>query len=179
MRMLISIVMIAAGSSVVHADWAHSMTEDPFQGDAHVAVAVEPGSGYAAGFRCIVGQDAELSFIFMTPEKMEDVRALSAMPIKLLVIVDDQPKVELEGTADTVGDADHLRIYSKDPAVSGLIKAALDAKRRLAVAAEMVGQIFHSHTFSMRGSTRAISEFTSGCKLPLQPQAPSAATPER
>jgi hypothetical protein len=167
-RTLISIALMAVASSVAHAEWVHSTDEDPFQGDSHLALAIEPESGYAAGFRCVAGKDPELTFIFGTPERMDQSNsaALAAMPIKVLIIVDDQPKVEMDGTADTVGETNFLRIQSKDAAVSGLVKAALAAKRRFAVAAEAMGKIFHSHTFSLRGSTQAISEFSSGCKLP-------------
>ena len=130
--------------------------------------AIEPDSGYVAGFRCIAGPENDLTFIFGTPERMEEMHGpnLSAIPIKLLIIVDDQPKIAIDGKADTVGERDLLRIQSNDPAVAGLVKGALAARHRFAVAAELGGKIFHSHTFSLQGSTRAITEFAAACKLP-------------
>jgi hypothetical protein len=64
MRMLLSILVMALASSSAHAEWVHSKQEDPFQGDAHLALAIEPDSGYIAGFRCAAGQETDLTFIF-------------------------------------------------------------------------------------------------------------------
>jgi hypothetical protein len=169
MRILISVALILImGPAAAHAAWMHSKDEDPFRGDAHLAMGFDLETGYGAGFRCVVGKEAELTFIFATPEKMpqESLAALSAMPVKLLIIVDDQPKVEMEGTADAVGDLNLLRIQSTDTGVASLVKAAMVAKRRFAVAAEAMGKIVHSHTFDLRGSKRAIGEMATACKLP-------------
>ena len=165
-NLFLSAALVCLSAVAANAVWIHTKTEDPFQGDTHLAFA-GGSSGYGVGFRCQAGPETNLTIIFTTPERMstDNAAVLGSMPVSLLVIADDQPKVTLEGKADTAGDENNLRIYSEEPQVGQLVKAALAARRRFAIAAEMVGKIVHSHSFDLSGSTKAITELMQACKL--------------
>jgi hypothetical protein len=175
MRMLVAMALLLVSSGAANAIWLHTKQDDPFKGDTHMAMNVDLLSGFIGGFRCNASNGADddpgLALVYGTPERLDDAAvaalALGTVPMTLMVIVDDQPKVELQASADTVGDANRLRVYSSDAAVVQVAQAAMKAKRRFAVAVGFMDKTFFSHSFDVSGSTAAISQLVSGCHLTL------------
>ncbi len=160
-------VLVAVLAVPAKADWLHKSEENPFTGDTHIAMGITDMSGYAVGFRCSKADD--LSLVFVTPESVEDgaaVAGMNALGIKLLVIVDDQPKLTLEAGLDRApGGSNKLRLVSSDAEIVGLIDKVKAAKKRVAMAVELMGQAMHAKSFDVRGSRRALDDLGSGCKI--------------
>ena len=153
-------------STTALADWVYQLDDDPFveSGGSHIAV-VGDLIGYGAGFRCAAPDD--LTLIFITPERARDVESalFVQLPAILLVVIDDADKVYLDARIDVTPNGETYRFLSDEMAVSAVFRAALTAKKRFAVAAQISGQIFHRKSFDVRGSSRALKQLVEGCKL--------------
>lgn len=152
-----------AAAGAAHADWQHAITEDAFNGDKHIGLALaEPN--YGLGFRCTEGR-GDLLLIYMTPERadLEAVKGLTMLGPKLLVIVDDAPRVSLPANVELSAGDDRLAFASDAGDVKALLAAARSAKRRVAVAIEVAGQVLHSVSFRARGSGRALAKVADAC----------------
>lgn len=166
-RLAISAVAFAL-SWQARAEWLHTVDENPFTGDGHIAMALEDLSGYGAGFRCTSNTDATL--IFATPERIsaEDARLLSGEggpPVDVLVVVDDQPKLTFPAKPDVIVGSEKLRFISQTDEVADLIRSVMMAKRRVALAVQINGQVLHTKSFSAAGSTKALSALIEGCHI--------------
>lgn len=157
---------IAAAAMPAAAQWMHQRSEDPFQGDTHLAMGIDLG-GYMVAFRCIKPDD--LSLIFVVPERPDDetTALVRAAGPTIAVIVDDRPKVELAATLNQTPDGDNYRfeVAGKPDEVAQLARAAAEASRRVAVAAFVLGKVVHQKTFRATGSTRALGALVKGCGL--------------
>lgn len=165
--MLKSILLGAALSfgiiSQAHAQWIHRAEEDPFSGSKqHLAVGAVKNS--AVGFRC--SDEEELTLLFMTPESADDDTAdtLNLAKTKILFRVDDGEVITLNGEA-VVGDNDTLSVLTRDVGALKAAQQASGAKKRIAVALEVLGQRFHPTTFGVVGSTASITKTLEGCAL--------------
>jgi hypothetical protein len=168
MRIAITILITMLLASAAHAQWVVTKEDDAFEGDLHIAGAFE-GLGYGVGFRCRDGQAPDL--VFMTPEDA-DAAALQGMAMlgpRILVVIDDDAKVGLGADLDVNAVTGRLMASSSDPNVASLLFRARSAKRRFAVALEVAGKLFHSKSFSAKGSGRALGSLAQSCNL----QAPS------
>lgn len=156
-------------STAAQAQWVHHTEDDPFaDGNTHLAMAIGAG-GVVAGFRCSSPDD--LSLVFVTQENTAglDAEALSnlkMLPMKLLVIVDNDERLSFEAEAEPTPDGGKIRIVSTADGLIPVLRAAQKAKKRFAVATELMGTIGHSKSFKVSGSGRAIAKLASGCRLP-------------
>ena len=170
-RSLLAQVLIALVASVgsTRAEWLHNVEDDPFRGgEVHLAMAIATDfSGFVAGFRCSSADD--LTLVFVTPEKTKDipVPSIDKLPVRLLVITDDAEKVALDAKIETTPSGEQFRFSADGEQIIKMLKAAWDAKKRFAIASELLGQVGQSKSFDMRGSSRAIQELVNGCKLKL------------
>ena len=166
MKMIAAVAAIAgmlAFAPQSRADWISHTQEDPFRGNETLAVTSD--GAFTLGFACTKASD--LMMIFVVPEKHQERHAdfLNAA-FRILVIVDDMPKVELVARAQVVPKNGWYRFVSDVGAVTGVVHAVATAKRRVAVAVEFMGELGHTKQFSVSGSGRALGKLTSGCKLP-------------
>jgi len=154
-------------SSVASAQWMHTEGEDdPFAGGQEQMAGTLTSVGEMLMFRCRTGDD--LALLYVTIEKPDPAHKaiMAIMPVKLLVIVDDEPKREFDATVDTTPDGERYRITAVSEDLASLARLTADAKRRFAVAVEMNGKRMFSSAVSVRGSRLAIGKLASGCKLP-------------
>ena len=166
MRIAGALLFGCLGIVTARAEWLYQSTDDAFTGPIHVAMAVEPDSGYFVAFKCTTFTD--LTLLFATPIRLEqgDAKFLAhAPPATILVIVDDEPRQRFPATPEMVIETEQLRFVFAGPGVRQLAGAAAAAKRRFAVAVEINGKIMHSKTFEAAGSGDALKQMSSGCKL--------------
>lgn len=164
LRLLFATVAWIGWSCSAGAQWVTHTQEDPFRGNETAALTSE--GVYSLGFVCTKADD--LMMLFVVPEK-HDARhdLLLSAPFKMLVIVDDQPKVTLDARAQVVPSTGWYRFVAADADdVAPLMKAVASAKRRVAVAVEMLGELAHSKQFTVSGSGRALGKLLANCKLP-------------
>jgi hypothetical protein len=159
-----ALIGMLGASAPAAAAWMNHTEEDPFGGDTHIAVnAVAPG--YMLGFRCKSAD--ELSLILLTPEKSDDdtAQGLDLMKPKLLVIVDTAPKQEFPVRVGTSVSGDDLLMFTVVDAdsVAKLLGEVMAAKRRVAVAVDWLGKTFHSKSFDVDGSKRALGTLAKAC----------------
>jgi hypothetical protein len=149
------------------AQWIHQQGEDdPFAGGRQQLAVTVSGAGMLSAFRCTSEKD--LALLFVTSEKpdAETRGILSKVPIKLLVIVDDDPKLTLDAELDTTPDGDRYRFTATSEQIVAIARRTAAAKRRFAVAVEILGQRLSSQAFGTSGSRRAIEALIRGCRLP-------------
>ena len=161
--MLAGIVSVTTVSAA-HAQWVHKADDDPFKGRAtHLALTAK--SGLIAGFRCSSADD--LALIYVIPEKVTDTttKMLSAASVKLLVIVDDAPKIELDAEVQITPSGDNYRLETSVQEVQQIVEKVASAKRRFALASEFLGQSFYPTVFSVDGSRSALAKLMKGCKV--------------
>ncbi|WP_024275984.1 hypothetical protein [Hyphomicrobium sp. 802] len=166
-------VALAAMTAPASADWIHQKSEDPFNGDQHIALGAD-FSGFTVAFRCTSQQDVTLMLIM--PDKPDPVMilGLNTLGPKIAVIVDDQPKVEFEAEADQTPDGDNLRFEAKNESIANVAASVAGASRRVAVAGVINGKAAETHTFDVDGSTRAVSALIKGCNLKPEDDTPEA-----
>lgn len=156
----------ALWASPCSAEWIHEKGEvDPFKGGAEQTAAAIEISGFMAAFRCAQGSDLEM--VFVAPEKPDPnmLKMLSLAPMKLMVIVDDDPKVVLSAVVGSTLDGSAYRLASDGADVATLVHKVANAKRRLALAGAVGDKIAWSHVFSVAGSRRAIQPLIEGCGI--------------
>lgn len=164
--------VLAAGLAVLasgaQAQWIQMKgDDDPFAGRGAPLIALSMSPiGTTVAFRCTSVED--LAMILVTPERPdEDTRAVFGLvKIKLLVIVDDQPKVSLEASAAVTPDGKQIRYETDEDGVIEVLHAVAGAKRRVAVAVEVMGKAFYSQSYQATNSRRALQPLIAGCKLP-------------
>jgi hypothetical protein len=164
-----AIVLVMSAVSPASAQWLHNAEDDPFKGKAtHVAMTAK--AGQFAGFRCS-GQD-DLALLFSIPEKVtsDATKLLNLASLKLLVIVDDLPKIELDAEMQITPDGNTYRLEADSDEVAKIVHAVAGAKRRFAVASEMMGKTFYSTVFGVDGSRSALNKLISGCKIAAVPK---------
>lgn len=165
-RLLLCLSWLIFGAGSAQAQWIHQAEDNPFEKTKqHLAISARSGS--LLGFRCTSEDDVAL--IMATTEKVEreNRASLALMPVKMLVIIDDADKVELDAEFDVTPEGDRLRVTSTGDNVLPILKSAMMAKKRFAVAFEMMGKVFGSTIFGVDGSRRAIEKLVVGCKLKL------------
>jgi hypothetical protein len=151
-------------ASPASADWLHGVNKDAFNGDSYWALSGDFIS--VAGFTC-TKEDPTPELVYVAPDKVDDDLTvfLKTADLKLAVIVDDEPKVELPATLgfNTIGN--NYRIAAKSPDTLPLLFKARDAKRRFAVGLEINGDVAEQQTFDVIGSTAALRSLEKGCDL--------------
>lgn len=169
MRMTTAMAALFLVCDPAHAEWVSTKgNDDPFKGGAeYVALAIEGlGKGMAA-FRCT--RKLDLTLMLVTTEKPtnEVLRRLDEFrDVKILVIVDDDPRIVLPATLGATPDNERLRFEAQGSTVATVLHAAAAAKRRFAIAAELNGKIVTSESFGINGSRRALAPLIEGCSIP-------------
>lgn len=147
-------------SSSAQAQWLHQSDDDAFENKAqHISMTV---SGmYALGYVC---QGDKSRFVYITPEKFSADLGITMMLLnpKLLVRVDDADVVKLDIFSEEADSK--TKLVTDDEGSVDLAKAVAVAKKRVAVAVEVGGQLFHKTNFGVAGSKDALNKALDGCK---------------
>lgn len=161
-------VLLIAGSHRAAAEWLHKKgTDDPFKGGSEqIAMSIEFGTGQMIGVKCTTIDDVTLIFVPYEKPDASTAQLLPLLKARLLVIIDDQPKVELSATLVITPDGERLRIDADGPEVVKLVPSIASAKRRVALAGEINGKVAWSQAFGMSGSRRALQPLMASCKIP-------------
>lgn len=160
----IAVLVLASSALSAEAQWLYQKEESAF-GDNHFHGAITGKGPYGFGFRCF-GSDPEI--IFMTPETSPGEEKLSLInsitPPEILIRTDDLEVHRLEGqAADTDGTVVFLA-----PAPAEVMAEVRDARRRVAVAIDFMGETIHETKFNVSGSTRAMAQLMRGCGVEVQ-----------
>lgn len=158
---------LAMAASAAHAQWIQMKgDDDPFAGRGAPLIALSISSiGTSVGFRCTGPED--VAMILVTPERPDaDTQALLRLvKVKLLVIIDDQPKVALAASAQATPDGKQIRYEADEDGVTEVLHAVAGAKRRVAAAVEVMGKTFYSQSYQATNSRRALQPLITGCNL--------------
>ena len=167
MRRLFLTIGVLCFAAPACAEWVHTTEDDPFTDSPVQLSAAIDTSGYFGGFRCTTA--ADLALVFVTVEEVGNDGAadlLAALPVKVLVIVDDAPKVELDAKVEPTPDGKKYRVIAQgDDKLTGLLKATLAAKKRFAISQEILGKRYHTHSFNARGSSKALEKLVAACGI--------------
>jgi len=164
MRQILAATVLAVGLSApveARAQWMHQGNESAF-GDSGLHIAVTASGRYGFGIRC---RGDLIEMLYVTPDTSFDKSTYTMANLtkpKLRVRVDDSTIVDLEGElVDIDGTAALLAEIDLD-----LVYAVRDAKRRVAVVLQLIGENYHENSFGVRGSTAATNKMLVGCNLP-------------
>lgn len=163
--MTVTIWLLALSSSA-KAQWLHTTgDEDPFKkGREHLAVTMRAGE--MVGFRCTTKDDIALVFVPGERPKPSDATTMAAiklLPVKLLVIIDDGEKLELDAAIDETPSGESYRYTATGDQLHKVAQAVAGARRRFAVAIEFMDQVLGSRVFGVAGSQRAVGGLIKGC----------------
>lgn len=151
---------IAAGllsvSTSAQAQWLYQGQESAF-GDDTMHVALTALGPYALGLRCKAGT---FEAVYITPERSDEgLSMLNMLKPQLRVRVDNQSVLDLDAELE---DADGKLVVLAEIDRS-LAEAVRDARRRVAVVVEVLGQRYHERSFNVRGSTNAVGKVMANC----------------
>ena len=149
-------VLTLFAATSAHAQWIYQTKDSAFSDDKmHFMVTAK--AGFAFGFRCNKGVKNAL---YLTSEKAESASSINALGPKLFIRVDKNKVHELDAEANIVDGK--IRIDATVPET--IFAEARDAKRRISVVLDIVGQKFYENNFNVRGSTRAAKRLIADCK---------------
>ena len=148
--------------------WEHTKgEEDPFKGGSEHIAAEYDGLGFAIAVRC--SSKADVALMFIAPEKPNELTLLGMLSgnpdVKLLVILDNEPKQAFAAGLEITPDGEHFRVSASGGAVPAMVTKIAKAQKRVAMAAEMNGKMIWSRSFGVRGASRSLDQLVDGCKL--------------
>jgi hypothetical protein len=162
MTKTIATLLLFLSSSTVQAEWFNQSNENAFDDTVMQLSVTGNHRGYGFGMRCKTSSDVEI--VLLTPEEIlpEDeakVRILNAAKPLLLLRIDKNPIVEIEGTIDVVDS----KLMIVVPSNAGHVKLISDGKSRIAAAISVLGKRLHESEFSATGSARSLTKLISAC----------------
>jgi len=158
----LSIVVLLA-TAILHshgaqAQWIGQKIDDPF-GTQDIVGAATLKFGKGLIVRCVGGTRRELMFLPNEQGQSSVAETANALGVTLLVRVDHEPVVSLAGVMHS---SDGKLVVVADVAES-LARQIGDARRRVAVALEAMGQKFDTVSFGVSGSGRQIAKVIRAC----------------
>ena len=154
--------LLTALAGSAQAQWVNDTEEDPF-GDKKNSISMTIAGGYGFGFRC--NGAAEYAIVYLTTEKASDgATTMNLMNPVLKLRIDDKPVIDLDAKVDNAGGK--LRLSAFGPNALDAVKEISSAKRRVAVAVEIVGSRFHTQSFGVSGSRNSIAKALAACEVP-------------
>lgn len=110
------------------------------------------------GFRC---QDGTTEIVYRTPEEADDSKASSfnGLDPKLKLRIDSNPIVDLEVNFDS----NNGKLRGVADVDMDLLTQVRDAKRRVAVAIEVLDKLYHEQSLDVAGSTEALKRLILNC----------------
>lgn len=168
MRILIAAALaLAAMAGPAGAQWIAQRDDDPFAGGKTALAMAMNGSGYVFGFRCTSA--GELAVIYATGEAAtaDTIKAFAVIKPQIMLIVDDGSRKAIDAEADLVDGK--VRLFSTADGVDAWAREVAASKRRVAVAIDFLGKVWHSTQFGVAGSGRAIRQMADACDLDLSP----------
>lgn len=157
----VALALSLALCSASHAQWLYQGQESAFDDDA-LQIAVTAEGQYALGFRC---KRDNIEVVYMTPDKsFQDADAYKMANLakpKIRIRIDNNPIVDIDafmteagGKATIIGETD-----------LEMLESIRNAKKRVAVVLQLLGDSYHEKSFNVRGSTKALGQIIKACKL--------------
>ncbi len=155
---LAAVIIGTVAASPAWSQWLYDGQQSAFGGGGTHS-AYTGNRDYGFGFRC---DDSEVSVAYLTPQPIEsdDLDGYQRLPIRLLVRVDDNPVKEYESRIDRADEK--LRVIADIE--RDILEEVRDAKRRIAVAINLAGKLYHEQSFRAQGSTATLNKFMPNCK---------------
>jgi len=165
-RFIFAAVVILSWSGGARAQWAARVEEDILTDGKTGTLTGLISLQQAIYVTCSTGGD--LSFAYLEKGDWDD--AMSIVPMKIAVKIDDGEKVWLDARAYHHNDQ-YFGIKSTDEKLIKKILSGLSTGRRklLFGLKSDVGDVSVSGSMGLSGSTSATRKFVSGCKLDLTP----------
>lgn len=157
MRLVLSFLALLHWSASANAQWFYQEKEESAFSEEKVHLLLSMSEGRGFGFRC---RDGSSELMFMLEERMEETDTLNAIQPKLLLKIDNNELHEIPVTAANSGDS--LVFMAEAPVP--LIEEIRDAQKRVAVAVDLVGNLFSETAYNVRGSTAAATSLLNNCK---------------
>lgn len=167
MRVLLA-GLLALAAAPASAEWLYNQQGGAFD-DAPMHIAAGQTGAYGFGFRCRYLGTIEA--VFITPEQIDADTAdmMNQLGVTLLVRADDNEPHRIEGSVESLDGTLAILAEVEHPFGDEVAVPILDevegASRRVAVAFEGIGQIFHETEIDVRGSTSAIAALKQDCGL--------------
>lgn len=156
-------IAIVAGllsvSTSAYGQWLYQSRESAF-GDDTLHIALTASGLYGFGLRC---RNGTFEAVYITPEKFgESIGLLNALRPQLRIRIDNQGVLDFDAELeDAEGKLAVLAEIDRS-----LAEAVRDARRRVAVVVEVLGERFHEKSFNVRGSTKAVGKVIADCDSP-------------
>lgn len=169
---LASLIISLIYTQPVMAQWFSQSKEDPF-GDNHIVGAVTAKYGKGLIVRCIGGSDLQLMFLPNEVGTDDVVTMANAAGTLIKVRIDKEQIDEIPATVQLT-DGKVLAIADIN---KSLANRMANARRRIAVVLDILGNQFGSTSFGVRGSGRHIKKVLDSCvdiqnsKLPIENEA--------
>lgn len=152
---LISLINVSTAS----AQWLFQTKENAFEPSKSMHIALTAVGEYALGLRC---QDGQRSAIFITSETIEDVSVLNALKPELLIRI-DQNQIFTFPTLLESRDNKLTASVTDAEKMANVFEEGKNAKKRISIAIKMLTETYHPTNFSVRGSTKSITELQANC----------------
>lgn len=150
------VAVIVTVCAPARAQWMYTGEESAFGGTgSHLAATM--GGGYVFAFRC---DDSGPVAVYLTPEIFENSDVKDVPPMATMLLRVDDLEVHKNFA---VGESASQKLRFTATADRELLTQVMQAKRRVAVAMQAQGKMFHEQTFNVRGSTTALKRFLAGC----------------
>ncbi len=159
MRFTLAVVLFLFIGNQAEAKWHYQKDNSAF-GDDPTSIAFTLKTRYGLSLNCT--KSWYFTLVFVTPDKSLDEfgeELVDVVQPKLLIKIDDGPiRREPAETHLTPMGASFLI-----KAEEGLVKSAMMARSEITVALELLGEIYHETSFSVKGSSKQISRIQRDC----------------
>jgi hypothetical protein len=157
-RLISGLILSVLFAPPAAAQWLYQGEESAF-GSSGTHMAVTAKGRYGLSVRCM---NSKLELVCVTPDTSFDEGAYklaNTIGMKLRVRVDDAPVVDLDAEL-TDADGKAIILAGLEPELGAVLS---DAKKRVAVVLNLMGDNYHENTFGVRGSTKAIGKVLAAC----------------
>lgn len=170
-RQVCALALGVAVATPAQAQWMAQKEENPFTNSTVHYAMTASDRNTALGFRCETGGE-EPALVYITNESAEGmdqkaVQTFNMMGVKLLLIIDKEPRVDLEGRVEvvTIAGRKRIRIVVDGDEANEMVRKVASARGRVAAAIEVMGKVLSQSTFSTGGSKRVLTGVFDACGL--------------
>ncbi|MCH4540220.1 hypothetical protein [Ochrobactrum sp. A-1] len=162
MRRRLGVILVGLLATCVsaNAQWVYTGKESAFDDDS-VHMAFTGQGAYGLGFRC---RGSKIEAVYLTPDtsfNQNTYQTANTTHPKMKIRVDKNPIVDVDvELSDADGKAGASGVVGLK-----LLEAVRDAKNRVAVVLNLLGENYHEQSFNVRGSGKAIGQIIDGCGL--------------
>ena len=153
------ILMFVIMISPVNAQWMMDTKDDPF-GNDHLTYAYTTEGYRSLGVRCI--GDSNLQILFLTEENVsdKDIYSINKMHPRTLIRIDKIPLISINDNFVSSNKGKLVMVAKITPSI---VEKMRNAKNRIALAIDMLGDRYSPTGFSPVGSYKNISQVLKAC----------------